>query len=101
MKGCRVHDDGKLDFLMGGGVARGSGRKQGVAACMGMPEMREMGGAGGQRISLCHPPGAQLGPPCYQYDNQGSRTAENVASYNGDLRSEVSVRSSHVCSPYC
>lgn len=61
------------------------GREEtGVAACMGMPGMREMGGAGGQRITLCHPPGAQLGPPCYQYDNQGSRTAENVASCKGD-----------------
>jgi hypothetical protein len=43
-----------------------------------------MGGAGGQRITLCHSHGAQLGPPCYQYDNQGSRTGENVASCNGD-----------------
>lgn len=100
MKGCRVYDDGKLDFLMGGGVALMKGGNR-VAACMGMPGMRKMGGAGGQRISLCHPPGAQLGPPCYQYDNQGSITAEKCYIVQQRLMSEVSGCSSHVCSPYC
>ena len=32
MKGCRVHDDRKLDFLMGGGVAHGKGGNRGC--CM-------------------------------------------------------------------
>lgn len=39
-----------------------------------------MGGAGGQRNILCHPPGTQLGPPCYQYDDQGSNTAKDVVT---------------------
>jgi hypothetical protein len=42
--------------------------------------LRAMGGAGGQKIILCHSPGAQLGPPCYQYDDQGSTTNEDVVS---------------------
>lgn len=42
--------------------------------------VRVMGGAGGQKIVLCHPPGAQLGPPCYQYDDQGSTKNKDVVS---------------------
>jgi hypothetical protein len=81
-----------------GSIRGGVARREGLAACLrngrGRFESlqggtgggcmrwnpRVMGGAGGHKKILCHPPGAQLGPPCYQYEDQGSTTREDVVS---------------------
>ena len=73
----------------------------GRATCMGMFRELGMGGAAWQRIASCHPPGAQSGPPCYQYDNQENNKYEKVY---GMLRAaEILCIISlllHCCSPY-
>jgi hypothetical protein len=72
-KGCSVPAG------IGGGVSSHYREETWGGGCM-LWKAREMGGAGGQGIILSHSPGAQLGPPCYQYDDSGSRIVEDVVS---------------------